>query len=268
MVTNVQPPILLNPKPLSGIAAFREKKTILGRITKVLTSPKTTLVLGGTLASLVTAGAVAPALTSSAIRAAPAVAGRTALKTAKALTPTTPLGVLKAGILIPAAAGALTVPAVRRIVSKTLSPKEQFKRGQTIGGIIEDPSKLLPKDVTPKGVGERVKSVAKTAGLISGAAAAAVGGVVLAKKGIEKVKSIIPSKAPTEPIAIMPSITPISSLTQPLGAVEKPTDLEKTMPPIQTTPPAIKITNKPEININLRKSKKFINQQNLIRIVK
>ncbi len=49
----------------TGIAAYREKKTIGGYATKILTSPKTTVVLGTTLATMLGAGAATGALKSA-----------------------------------------------------------------------------------------------------------------------------------------------------------------------------------------------------------
>jgi len=263
MVTNVQPPLLLNPLPKTGIAAFREKPTFLGRVVKVLTSPKTTVVLGGTLATLVTAGAVAPALTSAALRGGTAATVRGTFSQAKTLIPKT----LGGKVLLVTGISALTSsPILRSLVVRKLNP---VSTGRELGLLVEDPSKLFPKDTTAKGVREKIKDIAKTAGLIGGVAAATVGGVILAKKGIEKVKSIIPSRSPAPPsqitpFAILPAATPISSLTQPLGAVQKPVEEDKVTKAIPSIP-SIKITNKPEINIKFSKSRKFINQQILVK---
>lgn len=241
-------------KKKKGIAAFREKKTFLGRVTKVLTSPKTTVVLGATLGALL--------FPSKALGLAKG-AGR-------AIIPKTFKGAVKTAIIAPAAVGLLaSSPRIRKIITKTLSPKAQFERGKTIGGLVEDPSKFLPKEKTGKSVGERVKDIALTTGLIGGGVAAAVGGVVLAKKGLTKVKSLLPTGQAQQPVVTfqqIPALPSISTGAAPIGAVEKPTPLEKEIAPMQVMP-SIKITNKPQNNINIRfsKSRKFINQQLLVR---
>lgn len=61
-----EPPIQLGAEK-TGIAALVEEDTALGKFAKVITSPKTTLVLGGVLATLLTAPALITAVTTRAI---------------------------------------------------------------------------------------------------------------------------------------------------------------------------------------------------------
>lgn len=238
-----QPPLLLNPVQPTGIGALREKKTFIGGTVKLLTSLKTTAVLGATLGTL-----LFPAAT---------------LSLAKSAVPKTFGGKLLA---VTGISALTTSPRLRKLVVKKLNP---ISTGRELGKLVEDPSKLLPKDTTGKGVKEKVLNVFKTAGLIGGVAAAGVGAVVLGKAAVKKVKSLIPGGAPTAtttsalvasaPIGATPVFPAISSITTPIGAVEKPTELEKAATPT----PSIKIVNKPQntVNVKFSKSKKFINQQ-------
>jgi len=200
--------IFLTPKK-TGIAAFREKKTILGRATKVLTSPKTTLALGATLATLLTAGAAAPAATSAALRAAPSVAARSVGKVAKGAVslakPKSIKGALGLAVGVPTAVGVLSSSAKARKIAKTaLDPRESIKRGQKLGGIIEDPSKAedilgIKEKTTLK---EKVLGGLKTAGIYGGAAAAIAGGAALTKKALQKRKEEKALEAQLQPTAL------------------------------------------------------------------
>ena len=139
--------------------------------------------------------------------------------------------------------------------------------GIGIGQLIEDPGKLIPKDTTPAGVGVKVKEILLSAGLIGGVAAAVVGGVTLGKAALEKIPKIsLPKKKETAqepPLALLPAPSSLTPTTQPLGAVQQPV---KEKPIVQAQPP-INITNtfNPSIKISFKKSRKFINQQLLIR---
>jgi len=143
---------------------------------------------------------------------------------------------------------------------KVLDPT---KIGIGIGGLIEDPGRLIPKgDQTLK---EKVIEVGTAAGLIGGVAAAVVGGVALGKKALEKIPKIpkIPERIAPQvlPAALLPALPSIT--TQPLGAVKQPVDQVPIAAPMQP----INITNtfNPSIKISFKKSRKFINQQLLIR---
>lgn len=247
-----QPPLLLGGTKLTGIGALREKKTRLGRATRLLTSLGTTAVLGATLATLV----------------APAATARLAISAAKQVIPKT-LGGKVLGITVISAL--TTSPRLRKFVKTRFNP---IKTGQELGRIVEDPSKLFPSEITPTGVGEKIKDVLTTAGLIGGAAAAGVGAVILSKKFLGKLKgkgkSLLPGLIPASPIATLPlgasGLPALATIEQPLGAVQKPVAEEKEIAPMPSIPP-IKIINKPETNIDIRFSKKrsFINQQVLIK---
>ena len=79
----VKPVIKLEPKK-KGLAALVEKPTVAGKVAKVLTSPKTTLVLGTVLAGLLTAGG-ATATTAIGGGAGRAIITRTAYQGARSL---------------------------------------------------------------------------------------------------------------------------------------------------------------------------------------
>lgn len=211
------------------------RKKELPKIIKFITSPTLTAVLLGGAAAL--------------LSKSPSVGGKvfTGVKT-----------FLVGGL----AAGILTESAKARTFAKEklLDPT---KVGRGIGGIIEDPSKLLPKEKT---VRERVKEVTKTAGLAAGVVAAGVGAVVVGKKAIEKIREAkIPSvslPSAVLPAGLLPAEATLTSKTQPLGAVQP---IEEEAIKQVSAIPSIKITNNPEINIRFSKSRSFINQQLLIR---
>ncbi len=161
------------------------------------------------------------------------------------------------------ASGILTGSKRARAFAKTkiLDPTAV---GIGIGGLIEDPGKLIPKEKTGAGLRERVIEVGKSAGLIGGTAAALVGGVALGKKALEKIPKVsLPSKkiAPQAlPVGLLPALPSLTPTTQPLGAVKQPIE---ELPVVVKGPKPMKITNtfNPTIDIRFSKSKRFINQQ-------
>jgi len=104
--------IYLKPKKLT----LKEKRAKLPKALQVLTSLKTTAILGATLGALLN-----PALALSAVRGA-----------GKMLVPKTAKGLLIAGVTAPTAIGVLSSKKARSIVGKTLNPIESVKRGQKI----------------------------------------------------------------------------------------------------------------------------------------
>jgi len=142
-------------------------------------------------------------------------------------------------------------PRFRRSIREV--PERLFGVGTSIGDKIEgreDPQ-------SPAGLG------GTPLGLILGALGLGAAGGLVAPKVIGAIKD----KFGSQPFGILPAPSGISSISQPLGAVqpkEQPKEPEPpTMQPLSL--PSIKITNKPEINIRFSKSKKFINQQVLIK---
>lgn len=246
MVITTLPPIMLQPFEKKKTSIFQALKQIAGR----------TKVLGGIDIQIpVEAKLAAASLLIPGVRQ---VAGRVALRAGKKLA--TPKGL----ILGTTAAGALTTsPKLRKAVLEVVSPVKIFERGRGVGKIVEDPSKLIPKEKTARGIKEKVIGILKEAGPGAAAGAALAGGaLVVAKKAREKVTGIIPSgKLPAAILPAPPSITPT---TQPLGAVKQPVEAV----PVAVEPqPPVNITNtfNPSIKISFKKSRKFINQQLLIR---
>ena len=165
---------------------------------------------------------------------------------------------------------------VRGFLRKKVSPAGLIGAGRELGRFVEDPSKLLPKgEITTRTVGERVKDIATRAGLIGGVAAATVGAgalLVPAVRGViarRRARAGLPG-VPGLPglpgISGLPGIPALSTIEQPLGAVQPAPKEEKEVAPMPSIP-SIKIINKPQnlINIRFSKKKSFINQQVLIK---
>jgi len=176
MVTT-SPTIYLTPKKRTAA----EIRADLPLPLRILTSPKTTLALGATLAALLTGGALAPAATSAALRAAPGVAARTLGKTAKFVAPKTLKGALAVGIGAPIAVGLLKEsPKARELVKKTIDPREGIKRGAELAKMIEDP-KQLQEQLKKEGLWETIKTGAKKGGKYGAIAAGVLGVAALVK---------------------------------------------------------------------------------------
>lgn len=239
-------PIVLKP--------FKKKRSALSRI---ITSPQTTLILGATLATLLSGGAAAGLLARGITRGIP----KATLAVGKAVVPKTPRGI----ILTTAGVGALTTsPTLRSL----LDPRKIFQRGREVGRIVEDPSKLIPKEQTARGIKEKVVDIFKEAGPAAAVGAALAGGAVVAAK---KVKSLIPGLpgAPGKPTAESFSVLPTQvspTIAEPLGPAKKP-EPEKPLEEIKPVAvmPTIKNIFKPSIDIRFSKKRTFINQQLLIR---
>lgn len=206
------------------------------RAVRILTSPKTTLALAGTLGTL-----LFPAAALVGVRAV-----------GRALVPKTIGGVAKLAFV----GGALTaVPTL----ATTFNP---FRAGQKAAPFIADPSLLLPKD---KPLREKVKEVAKAGGIGAGVVAAVVGGAAVVKKAIEKAKKPVPvADLPTPILPDIADIGQVVSQERTLGAVQ-PTPTEPTIKEITQKPLTIRNTFNPTIDIRFSKSRKFINQQILVR---
>lgn len=171
---------------------------------------------------------------------------------------TKPKTALGLAVGVPTAVGVLKVsPKARSLIS----PFKAEKRGEELGKIIEDPSKLFPKE-KEKPI-EKIKEIAKTAGIVAVPAAAAAAGVAVAAKKIKEAKEKVISSP--EQIATLPSET-LPATEEPLGAMQP----EPQKVPIEAAPvsmPSIKNVFKPSIDIRVsqRKTRKFINQQVVIR---
>lgn len=176
--------------------------------------------------------------------------------------PTTFKGAVGLAVGVPTLVGVLaTSPTARGIAKGIFDPRKAFGRGKGLGAIVEDPSKLIPEKETVVGVGEKVRDIAREAGLAAAAGAALTGAAVITAKKVRERLTKAPQLPPT---ALLPTPITITTIPQPLGPVERPAPKEVAMEPL-TKPVSIKVINKPEINISFRKSRKFINQQLLIR---
>ena len=160
-------------------------------------------------------------------------------------------------------AGALETKTGRRFIGGAL--KDPGRVGRTTFEVIEDPSRLFPKDVTTKGVIERVKEFVGKGAIPAAVGAAAVGGIAVAAKKVKGLR--LPSRkiAPQVlPVGLLPAAPSITSTTQPLGAVQQPIE---ELPVAVKEPKPMKITNtfNPTIDIRFSKSKRFINQQIIVK---
>lgn len=235
-MTHRQPTIQLSPIELSK--PKRSKRETLG-IIALGAATGAGLFLGGTLLGAARVGALALG----------AVKGLVGTPKKAAITATA-IGILQ------------TSPKAREFVKKKL--RDPTGAGRELGKIIEDPSKLQPE--VGKTTKEKILDVGKKAGLI-GAGAVGAAALVAAAKKLSSVRAptiptigAIPSAV--LPTAILPAEPSLSTRTQPLGAVEQPKP--KDVAPGAVLPD-IKINNSPEINIRFSKSKKFINQQVLLK---
>jgi len=236
-------PIVLPAIRIGGKKTLKEKRAALSRPLQVLTSLKTTAFLGATLASLLN----------------PAAAGRFAL----GLLPKTPKGILlTAGALPTTALVFAKSPKARAAASFLFNPFEAPKKAGVITSAIEEPRKFF-SGLFGKGK-DTITGLPKPTGKGAAVAAGVAGGAALVGAGVALAKSARG--------AIPPGLTSPDGVFQPLGPVEQP--------PVDTvdtvvaeavslpTPkmPSIRNTFKPTVNVTVKqsKSKRFINQQNLI----
>ena len=230
----------------------RKKKS---KIIRILTSPKTTLALGATLGALI---------------AGPVAIGRGLLSVGRFVVPKTLGGAVRTALLGSTAVGILlSSPKARAFAKARLT--DPFGPGRVIGGIIEDPSSVLPSGVAAGAPGgqqsffDKLKDILKRGGPLAAATALGVGLVPVGRAALARFRErraaapLIPTGVP--PTALLPSIPSLTPTTQPLGAVQKPIEEKELIAAAPVAMPSIKITNKPQINISFRKSRRFINQQ-------
>ena len=220
-------------KPLSAWELAQKKREKLPGFLRVLTSLKTTAILGATLGTLL----------------APAAAGRLALGALKGTGRFIAKKPLLSLVGIPTATGILVASKRAREITKTaLDPRESIKKGKVLGEIIEEPKKAkailgITEEMTTK---EKIITGAKKAGklgaIIAGAGALAVGVKaiapkiqdVLAKRKATKELKIIEEREATQrlaglkqvgfteprPVGLggMPISPPISEGIRPTGA--------------------------------------------------
>ena len=177
------------------------------------------------------------------------------------------ISTLKKGLLAAIGVGALEKS--EKLEKFIIAKGRPFKAGEFIGGQIEQFGKK------PTGtLKERIKEGAKKAGLIGAGVAAAAGVVAVVKKARERVKDIGVPTLPTGKLPLAPASAlliqptqPIAPRIEPLAPVKKAVEEEKPKEVVPAMMPSIntKITVKPQINISFRKTRRFINQQILIR---
>jgi len=230
MVT-ILPTIVLGKQP-------RQLPTAL----RILTSKKTTAVLGATLAGLL----FAPAATFGLVRGA-----------VRLVTPKT----LPQALLIPSAAVILKESPTAR---KTLKGVLKGDPGRAAAGLIEK-APTAAKKTAEKG-GLLGLGAAVVAGLGIGAVATKKGREIVSNVGavVAKIpKPSFPKKKETAqepPTGLLPAPPSITPTTQPLGAVQQPVEAVPVVVK-EAKPMQIKNTFNPTIDIRFSKSKRFINQQ-------
>jgi hypothetical protein len=169
--------------------------------------------------------------------------------------------------------GALeTSPKLREFVGRKVA--DPTAAGREVGKIIEDPSRLLPKE--EETILQRAGDIAKKAGIGAGVVAAATGVAAAVSPqvrqaitgAVKKVTTRAPKALPAAvlPAATLPTAPP--AIVEPLGAAQPtPKPKEKELIAAVPTMPDIinKISFKPEINVKVtNKKQKFINQQILL----
>jgi len=223
----------------------KERRAELSLPLRIITSPKTTVGLGlilGTLINPLAAGRIGLGLLRGT--------GRTFFGTfGRSFSTLTGIGILT------------TSPLARGFLARRL--RDPTRTGREIGKLIEDPSKLLPEG--EETTGGKFRDILERAGLVGGAAVLGAAGISAVQRFRERrqEQAVIPSQA--FPSAILPAQPSLTPRTQPLGAAEKEVEPEAILPVEPIKLPSIKITNKPQINISFRKTRRFINQQVLIK---
>lgn len=251
--TSTRTPIVLptinlsNQLPAGTIRLRREKKEV-PKIIKIIGSPALTVALVGTLAAIAAPATVIPIVKSL---------GAGALKTVAGSVPRALTSVGLSGVLI-------SSPTARGIAKSIFNPVDVFNRGRGLGGIIEDPSQLFPKD--GQTLKEKALSLLGTAGKAAAIIGLTVGaGSYIKKFFAPKLPTAEETQTPSETISsLIPSIVQAPTVQsfgaaqpqQPQQPTEKVVDTTTKMPVINN-----KITVKPNINVSFRKTRKFINQQ-------
>ena len=171
----------------------------------------------------------------------------------KFFVPKTLKGSLIAAATIPATIGVATTKPGRKIISTVFDPRKGFARGQATPEFISSLGKGIKEGKVPSGLTGLQK-----AGLIGGAAALGAGALVIGKKAKEKISFFRGNTgAPAVPFArTSQALAPVKQIPEPVAVM-----------PVEALQKPVTIKNifKPSIDISFRKSKRFINQQNLIR---
>lgn len=174
------------------------------------------------------------------------------------LLPKTFKGALIGAATIPATVGLATTPFGKKALKTVFDPRKGFERGKATPEFVTEVVTKI-KEPTTKVSEFDITEALKKAGLI-GAGAALVGGTIVAGKRVRE------RFARQEMIAQLPlAPTPVTGralapVRQPVE--EKPVVVEA-LPKVK--PITIRNVFKPSIDISFRKSRRFINQQVLIK---
>ena len=202
------------------------------------------------------------ALAAPFIPGAPAFAARSALPLLRTLGKTF-FGTFRRGLstvlLAPPLAGALTVPKFREKAIKFIKPKERFEKGKVFAGALTAPREegdsaaLLKKALAAAGIVGAVVAAPTIIRTVKERIARARG-----RKGDPGLPGVPAQTFQVLPAQVLPQLQPIG-VVQP-KAVEEPIKAVAQIPDIN-----IRNVFKPEINVRISHSKRFINQQVLLK---
>jgi len=170
-----------------------------------------------------------------------------------ALRPRRTLGLV---VGVPAAAAVVTSPFGRRIIKGTIDPRETFRRTKEGLEILEDPKGFFDRfKQDPQALAEAIRR----AGLVGGVAALGAGALVAGSAVRERIRR-------ARSIGVLP-LAPTAVTSRALAPVRQPPVEEPVVVEPMPQPKPITIRNvfKPSVDIRFSKSKKFINQQVLVK---
>jgi len=218
-------PEVIKLKPLTSWEKAQRKRATLPAPLRMLTSLKTTAVLGATLGALLS----------------PATATKTISGVGRLIMPKTLKGAVGMAIGVPTAYGVLKSSAkARTFAKKAIDPREAIKRGEYVGGMIEEPKKFKKK-AEKEGWWEGVKEAGKKGGKYGLIGAGVLGAGAVAKKYLEKRKErkagLLTTDTKREAVApqLMPPLQRLGSgvgLAPQVSPIQ-PSGATKTTPPIQ-----------------------------------
>jgi len=138
------------------------------------------------------------------------------------IMPKTIKGVVGMGVGVPVAMGVLSSAKARKSVKKYLDPRESYKRGEYIAGIIEDPDKIK-KIGKEEGWWGTIKEGAKKGGKWGALATGIIAGGYAVKKGVPYVKKklaerevgIVKKDLPRAPVSLTHPIVPQTAYPSP-----------------------------------------------------
>jgi len=147
-----------------------------------------------------------------------------------------------------------TSPKARKGAKFLLDPTRRLKGGQVIGEVIEEPKSLLERIGV---IGKEVIAPVAVVGALT------AGGLAVAKK--IKGRTKVPSIPTISPVGIALPSAPLPTV-EPFAPVKQPEEAPSELIPEKVTPmPSIKNIFKPKVNIKISKTKRFINQQVVVK---